>query len=140
MLSFIEITTSGEQFYSITDKVKSALMETLKTGKTDSGILVLQSMHTSCGLCINESYDPAASRDLEKFLDHLAPRNLSFIEHDDEGEDDSPSHMKSIVVGNDLTIVVEKGELLLGTWQGIYLAEFRDSPKNRKIALKFMAN
>lgn len=75
---------------------------------------------------------------MEKFLMHLAPRNLSFIEHDDEGEDDSPSHMKSILLNQNMGLIVESGEIVMGTWQGIYLAEFRDAPHSRKVLLKFI--
>jgi len=129
------IKTSGEAFYDITSDIKNWTLNNLEG---QSGVLHLFIMHTSCALTINESYDPAARRDMEKFLKHLAPRNLSFIEHDDEGEDDSPSHMKSILLNQNLGLIVDKGNLLIGTWQGIYLAEFRDAPHNRKVVLKFI--
>lgn len=133
----IIIPTSGEKFNDITKAVESALRP-LAEGR--SGMLNLFIPHTSCALTINESYDPAAAVDMENFLKHLAPRNLEFITHDDEGEDDSPSHMKSILLQNHLGLIVEKGEMVLGTWQGIYLCEFRDSPKQRKVLIKFQAD
>ena len=132
----LNVQTHGERFYNITNDVKSALKKMTPT--PEDGVLHLFITHTSCGLTINESYDPSAREDLEKFLDHVAPRNLPFIEHTDEGEDDSPSHMKSMLVNQTMSFIVDKSELILGTWQGIYLCEFRDSPKQRSILLKFI--
>jgi secondary thiamine-phosphate synthase enzyme len=113
-------------------------METKKLTDSRSGVLYLFLPHTSCGLIIQESFDPSAKADMEKFLKHLAPRTLSFIEHTAEGPDDSPSHMKTILTGNSLQVIVENGEILLGTWQGIYLCEFRDGRHSRKVHLKFI--
>jgi len=129
-------STTGEKFYEITDLVKSEL--TKQNPNSSDGILSLFITHTSCGLTINESYDPSAKRDMENFLKHCAPRNLSFIEHTAEGPDDSPSHMKTMLVNQNMSFIVDKGELVLGTWQGIYLCEFRDDPKQRKILVKFV--
>lgn len=131
----LSVQTNGEAFYDITSDLKSWASQNLEKR---SGVLHLFIMHTSCALTINESYDPAARSDMEKFLMHLAPRNLSFIEHDDEGEDDSPSHMKSILLNQNMGLIVESGEIVMGTWQGIYLAEFRDAPHSRKVLLKFI--
>ncbi len=140
MITTIELQTSGEQFYEITDQVKMSLNKLLKDSNSKSGVLTLFITHTSCGLTINESYDPAAKNDMENFLKHLAPRNLNFITHTEEGPDDSPSHMKTMLINQNLSFIVESEELLLGTWQGIYLCEFRDSPKTRKILVKFQAD
>lgn len=133
--STIIIDTNGEKFHQITDEIKT---EALKLTGSKSGLLYLFLPHTSCGLLIQESFDPSAKTDMEKFLKHLAPRELEFIEHTAEGPDDSPSHMKSIVSGHTLAIIVEDGQLVLGQWQGIYLSEFRDGVHSRKIHLKFM--
>lgn len=133
--STIIIDTNEEKFHAITNKIQD---EAKKIIQSKSGILYLFLPHTSCGLLIQESFDPSAKTDMEKFLKHLAPRELSFIEHTAEGPDDSPSHMKSIVSGHTLNIIVEQGQLVLGQWQGIYLAEFRDGSHKRKIHLKFM--
>ena len=127
----ILVQTKGENLYSITEEVKQRIQN------KQSGILHLFVMHTSCALAISEDYDPSAKKDLESFLKHLAPRSLPFIQHKLEGEDDSPSHMKSALLHQHLACIVEDGELLLGTWQGIFLAEFRDAPHQRKILLKF---
>ena len=125
------IETSGEGFYEITDQVKRSV--DLKA----SGLLTLFIPHTSCALTINESFDPSAKKDMEEFLKHLAPRNLSFITHTAEGPDDSPSHMKSILLQNSLQFIVEGGEIVMGQWQGVYLCEFRDGGKSRELFVKF---
>ena len=127
--------TDGERFYDLTKEVHSSFKENCSE---ENGLLIIFNPHTSCGLTINESYDPSAATDMESFLKHLAPRNLKFIEHTTEGEDDSPSHMKSILLQNSLQLIVEDGEIQLGQWQGIYLCEFRDARKVRKMQLKFL--
>jgi len=127
----IEIQNNGEQFYDITKKIKSINLE-------GDGILYLFLPHTSCGLCISEAFDPSAINDVKNFFNHLAPRNLSFITHTAEGPDDSPSHMKSILLQQSLPLMVENGEIVLGTWQGIYLAEFRDGEHVRKVHFKYL--
>tara|TARA_R110002072_G_scaffold64203_4_gene159607 strand:- start:52746 stop:53165 length:420 start_codon:yes stop_codon:yes gene_type:complete len=137
-LTHIQITTHGEKFYNITEEVKKALATTRKD--SESGVLTLFVQHTSCALTINESFDPSAAEDMENFLKHLAPRNLKFIKHDDEGPDDSPSHMKSILLQTSIQIPVDQKEILLGRWQGIYLCEFRDSPKERRVLIKYQAD
>ena len=136
-MSYLKITvpTNGERFYSITDLVKSSV-KNISANK--SGILHLFIQHTSCALTISEDYDSTAKSDLEDFLKQIAPRDFPFIKHTLEGDDDSPSHMKSILLQQHLAFPVEKGELLLGTWQGIYLAEFRDAPHRRNVIVKFL--
>jgi secondary thiamine-phosphate synthase enzyme len=134
----LTIKTNGERFYDITDQVRE-LFSTIKANKSPtSGVLYLFLPHTSCALTINESYDPSAKDDMENFLKKLAPRNLSWYQHTMEGPDDSPSHMKSILLQNHLVILIEEDELVLGRWQGIYLAEFRDAPHQRNIQVKFI--
>ena len=134
-LKRLTIKTHGEKLYPITDQIKNEIVALVKKR---SGVLHLFCPHTSCGLTLNESYDPSAKEDLESFLMHVVPRNLSFIKHTDEGEDDSPSHMKTLLTGSSLQLIIEQGEVLLGTWQGIYLCEFRDQPKTRTLYLKFL--
>ena len=138
MIAQITQTSQGEGFQDITEKVKQQLQVLLPTPTAD-GVLYLYCPHTSCALTINEGFDPSARRDLEHFLQHLAPRNLALITHKAEGSDDSPSHMKTALLQTSLTFLVEHGELILGRWQSIYLAEFRDGHKERKIYLKFLA-
>lgn len=139
MLQRLQVQTRGEGFYNITKDVQNSCDECLLEKEPNtSGVLFIISMHTSCGLLMNEAYDSSAKRDLEKFLKYLAPRDLPFIEHTAEGEDDSPSHMKTALLQQNLALPVEEGEILFGSWQGIYLAEFRDAPKKRNIILKFL--
>lgn len=138
----ISIHTTGERFYNITQAVQTELKNHIEKNllSKKSGLINLFVTHTSCALTISEAFDPSAASDMEKFLQHLAPANLSFLTHTTEGPDDSPSHMKSIVLQPSLNLIVENGKILLGQWQGIYLAEFRHAPKTRKILLKFIAD
>lgn len=124
-------------FYDITDNVRTALKKTLKESKSTSGILHLFCMHTSCALLINEGFDSTAKKDLELFFDFLAPQSLPFIRHTVEGRDDSPAHMKSALLHQHIALIVENSELILGQWQGIFLAEFRNDPHQRTIVCKY---
>lgn len=133
-LKRLVISTNGEKFYDITKDVR----DIVKDQKINEGMIHLFCMHTSCGLTINESFDPSAREDLEQYLKYIAPRNLDFIKHDSEGPDDSPSHMKTMLTAQQLAIPLEEGELTIGTWQGIYLCEFRDSPKKRTVMIKII--
>ena len=139
-LNTINIKTSGEKFYNITSEVQNELMQHLdkRECKTKSGIVCLFLAHTSCALTVSEAFDQSAATDMENFLKNIASRKLSFITHTAEGPDDSPSHMKSILLQQSLNLIVENSEIFLGQWQGIYLAEFRDSPRTRQIHYKFI--
>lgn len=99
----------------------------------ETGMLNLFVKHTSCGLSINENADPDVRSDLSRILDHVVPENQSYYEHTMEGPDDMPAHAKSSLVGVSLTIPISRHRLNLGTWQGIYLCEFRDYGGPRKI-------
>jgi secondary thiamine-phosphate synthase enzyme len=100
-----------------------------------SGLLTLFCRHTSASLVIQENAAPAVRRDLEKFFDELAPEGAGLYEHDDEGPDDMPAHLKTALTQVQLSIPVMDGKLMLGTWQGIYLFEHRSSPSQREIVL-----
>ena len=97
------------------------------------GLLHLLIKHTSAALALNENADPDVRRDLNTIFDRLVPENAPYYMHTDEGPDDMPSHAKSVIVGSSLTLPVTDGRLNLGTWQGIYLCEFRDYGGPRKI-------
>lgn len=90
------------------------------------GLLHLFVQHTSCGLSINENADPDVRSDLAQILNHLVPEDQPYYCHTLEGADDMPAHAKSTLTGVSLTIPITDGRLALGTWQGIYLCEFRD--------------
>lgn len=99
------------------------------------GLLTLFCRHTSASLLIQENAARAVRTDLEKFFDGLAPEGAGLYEHDDEGPDDMPAHLKTALTQVQLCIPVMDGEPALGTWQGIYLFEHRDSPPRRQIVL-----
>ncbi len=98
-----------------------------------AGVLHLFVKHTSCALSLNENFDPDVRADLADSLDRIAPENHSLYRHSDEGLDDMPAHVKSSLLGVSLTLPITNGELNLGTWQGIYLCEFRNYSGPRRI-------
>ncbi len=89
--------------------------------------------HTSAAITINENADPDVRADFESIYNYLVPENLAFLKHTAEGPDDMPAHIKASMIGQSLSIPVHKGKLMLGTWQGIYLCEFRDHGGSRKL-------
>ncbi|MCM1356342.1 MAG: secondary thiamine-phosphate synthase enzyme YjbQ [Staphylococcus sp.] len=97
------------------------------------GLLHLLIKHTSAALALNENADPDVRHDLNSIFDRMVPENAPFYLHTDEGPDDMPSHAKSVIVGSTLTLPITGGHLNLGTWQGVYLCEFRDYGGPRKI-------
>lgn len=105
----------------------------------DTGLLYLFVKHTSCALAINENADPSVRDDLEHIYNHLVRESDPAYTHTFEGTDDMPSHAKCILTGVNLTIPITHGKLNLGTWQGIYLCEFRDYGGSRKIVATIMA-
>ncbi len=135
----LDIPTHGERFYLLTDLVRESLAQRLE-GAPACGVLTIFCQHTSCALLLAEAYEDSAVADMQEFLRRLAPRNLEYLTHKTEGPDDSPSHMKSIVLRPSLQLIVEDGKPLLGGWQGIFLAEFRDAPRKRQLWLKFQAD
>lgn len=100
-----------------------------------TGLLNIFVKHTSCGLTLNENADPDVRTDMAHILDRLIPENAPFYEHTIEGSDDMPAHAKATLTGASLTIPVTAGRLSLGTWQGIWLCEFRDYGGERSIVL-----
>lgn len=100
-----------------------------------TGLVNIFVRHTSCGLTVNENADPDVRSDMDKILDRLVPENEPYYDHTMEGADDMPAHAKSSLVGVSLTIPVTDGRLNLGTWQGIYLCEFRDYGGERSIVV-----
>ena len=115
-------------FHLITSQVAEALAPFPKTG-----ILHLFIRHTSAGLTINENADPSVRVDFESIFNRLVPENQPYLTHTLEGPDDMPAHIKSALVGSSVTIPISEGELNLGTWQGIYLCEFRNNGGSRRL-------
>ena len=99
----------------------------------DAGLLHLFIRHTSAGICVNESADPTVLDDFETVFNKLVPENQSYYLHADEGSDDMPAHIKSVLTGSEITLPIMNGRLMLGTWQGIYLCEFRNRGGARKL-------
>ena len=99
----------------------------------EKGLLNLLIKHTSAALALNENADPDVRHDLNMIFDRIVPENAPFYLHTDEGPDDMPSHAKSVIVGSALTLPITDGHLNLGTWQGIYLCEFRDYGGPRRV-------
>lgn len=126
----ISQSTRGQGFYDLTPAVTSWL-----DGQAfETGLLTLFCRHTSASLVITENASPAVRRDLSRFLARLAPEDGRY-EHDEEGPDDMPAHLRSAVTQTSLSVPIGRSRLLLGTWQGLYLAEHRASPHRREIAL-----
>jgi secondary thiamine-phosphate synthase enzyme len=103
------------------------------------GLLTLFCAHTSASLLIQENAARAARRDLEDFFARIAPEDRSLYTHNDEGADDMPAHIRSALTQTQLSIPVQSGRMMLGTWQGIYLFEHRREPSTRRIALHLIA-
>ena len=97
------------------------------------GLLHLFIKHTSAGLSINENADPDVRMDMESIFNHLVKEREPYYQHTLEGNDDMPAHAKSSIIGTSVTIPITNGKLNLGTWQGIYLCEFRDYGGNRRM-------
>ncbi|MBW6479603.1 MAG: secondary thiamine-phosphate synthase enzyme YjbQ [Bacteroidales bacterium] len=117
-------------YHIITSQIMKQLPELPKTG-----LLNVFIHHTSAGLMINEAADPSVLTDMESMFNHLVPESLPFMIHTVEGSDDMPAHIKSALTGVSLTIPISDGRLKLGTWQGIFLCEFRNHGGQRKLTL-----
>ncbi|KHL24411.1 hypothetical protein PK98_10165 [Croceibacterium mercuriale] len=122
------IPTNGTGFTDLTPQVARWLAGT----GIATGLVSLLCRHTSAGLLITENASPAVRRDLARWLARLAPEGSGY-EHDEEGPDDMPAHLRSLLTGPSLTIPVADGRMLLGTWQGLYLAEHRHAPHRRQV-------
>lgn len=122
------INTHGMALYEFTDQVAEWLAGT----GIGTGMLTLFCRHTSASLLINENAAPAVQRDLLRWLDRAVPEGSAY-EHDDEGPDDMPAHIRTMLTGASLSVPVGGGRLLLGTWQGLYLAEHRRAAHVRQI-------
>ena len=128
----LSVETSGEGFFEITAEVTRFLEQ---IGARDGAILIYL-RHTSASLVIQENADPDVRRDLVTALRRLAPADAGWV-HDIEGPDDMPGHVKSMLNGVSLQVPVSNGDLALGTWQGIYVAEHRTSAHRREVVLQF---
>ena len=126
----ITLPSYGRGYHIITNLV----IEELKN-LPEKGLVNIFIKHTSAALSINENADPSVTRDFEKFMNHLIPDGNSLFSHTMEGPDDMAAHIKSSTFGQSLTIPISNHKLNLGTWQGIYLCEFRNHGGNRKLVI-----
>ena len=131
-----QINTNGQKLYQFTNEVTNWI----KKNEFNSGILNLSIQHTSASLIVQENADPDVQTDLINYFNKLAPMDKSLYIHTTEGKDDMPAHIKSSLTNSHITLSINEGELLLGTWQGLYLFEHRINSQNRKIMFHFMGN
>jgi secondary thiamine-phosphate synthase enzyme len=130
----LEITTNGQKLYEFTDST----LDWIKKFNLRNGIINLSIQHTSASLIIQENADPDVQADLIKYFDKLAPMNTSLYSHITEGKDDMPAHIKSALTNNQISLSLKGQELLLGTWQGIFLFEHRIQTQKRTIIHHFI--
>ena len=130
----LQIKTNGQKLYEFTDQT----LDWINENNFKNGILNLSIQHTSASLIIQENADPDVQTDLIKYFDKLAPMDNSLYVHTTEGKDDMPAHIKSALTNNQISLSVKNNELLLGTWQGLYLFEHRLESQKRSIIHHFL--
>jgi secondary thiamine-phosphate synthase enzyme len=130
------IKTSGQKFYEFTKNT----INWVKENNFNNGIINISIQHTSASLIIQENADPDVQTDLINYFDKLAPMNDELYTHITEGKDDMPAHIKSALTNNQISLSVKNNELLLGTWQGLYLFEHRIQKQNRLIVLHYLGD
>jgi secondary thiamine-phosphate synthase enzyme len=128
----ISLRPPGRGFHLVTDEVVGELPE---LRELRVGLLHLFMLHTSASLTLNENASPDVRRDFESYFDAAVPEDAPYWTHTDEGPDDMPAHIKASVLGPSLSLPIANGRLALGTWQGIYLCEHRDSGGPRRLVL-----
>ena len=130
----LEINTNGQKLYEFTDKT----IEWISNNNFKNGIINLSIQHTSASLIVQENADPDVQKDLINYFDKLVPMDNKLYVHTTEGKDDMPAHIKSALTNNQISLSVKDRELLLGTWQGLYLFEHRLKPQKRTIIHHFI--
>ena len=126
----IKVKTNGQGFYNFTQRT----LEWLNNQKIKNGILNINIMHTSASLVIQENADPDVLHDLKNFFHKLVPMDEKLYKHTTEGKDDMPAHIKSALTNNQLTLSLKNKNLILGTWQGLYLFEHRIEKQTRLLS------
>ena len=132
----LKISTNGQRLYDFTDKT----YDWIRNNGFKNGILNISIQHTSASLIVQENADPDVQTDLLNYFDKLVPMNNKLYIHTAEGKDDMPSHIKSSLTNNQISLSVKNGDLVLGTWQGIYLFEHRLEPHTRLLIHHFLGN
>ena len=132
----LKITTTGQKLYEFTDQT----IQWINKNNFKNGILNLSIQHTSASLIVQENADPDVQTDLINYFDKLVPMDNKLYVHTTEGKDDMPAHIKSALTNNQITLSIKDNELLLGTWQGLYLFEHRLETQNRTIIHHFIGD
>ena len=132
----LKIDTNGQRLYEFTDQT----LNWIEKNNFKNGILNLSIQHTSASIIVQENADPDVQTDLINYFDKLVPMNNKLYIHTTEGKDDMPAHIKSALTNNQISLSVKNKELLLGTWQGIYLFEHRIESQVRKIIHHFIGD
>ena len=130
------INTSGQRLYEITDKT----IGWIEKNKFNNGMLNMSIQHTSASLIVQENADPDVQKDLINYFDKLVPMDEKLYIHSSEGKDDMPSHIKSALTNNHISLSIKDSKLMLGTWQGIYLFEHRLNDHKRTIVHHYIGN
>ena len=129
-----KISTNGQKLYEFTNDT----IQWINQSNFKNGIINLSIQHTSASLIVQENADPDVQNDLINFFNKLAPMDKKLYVHTTEGKDDMPAHIKSALTNNQISLSIKESELLLGTWQGIYLFEHRLEEQNRTIIHHFI--
>ena len=132
----LQIHTNGQKLYEFTDQT----MKWIKDNKFENGIINLSIQHTSASLIVQENADPDVQTDLINYFNNLAPMDDKLYIHNSEGKDDMPGHIKSALTNNQISLSIKNSELLLGTWQGIYLFEHRLKNQKRTIIHHYLGD
>ena len=128
--------TTGQKLYEFTDKT----IEWISNNNFKNGIINLSIQHTSASLIVQENADPDVQKDLINYFDKLVPMDNKLYVHTTEGKDDMPAHIKSALTNNQVSLSIKDSELLLGTWQGIYLFEHRLEETTRTVIHHFIGD
>ena len=132
----LELNTNGQRLYEFTNQTN----KWVKDNELNNGIINISIQHTSASLIIQENADSDVQTDLINFFNKLVPMDNSLYAHTAEGKDDMPAHIKSALTNNQISLSVKNNELLLGTWQGLYLFEHRIEKQNRLIVLHYLGD
>ena len=132
----LEINTSGQRLYEFTGQT----IQWINKNNFKNGMLNLSIQHTSASLIVQENADPDVQTDLINYFDKLVPMDNKLYVHTTEGKDDMPAHIKSALTNNQISLSIKDSELLLGTWQGLYLFEHRLEQQNRTIIHHFIGD
>ena len=132
----IQVQTIGQNLYEFT----SDIIKWIEINNFKNGIINVSIQHTSASLIIQENADPDVKKDLLNFVNKLVPMDSSLYVHSTEGNDDMPAHIKSSITNNQISISVKNGQMLLGTWQGVYLFEHRLNSQNRTVILHYLGD